>query len=170
MNIFWSPTITLVWISSTRKSRIMSHHQLGEHAIQLVVPWHRQRRLHGLQGEVLPQPVGDLRVIAAVKTAEDEGEATAATAAAFPRSHGCPMGPPGQVGRVGGSFRASLQPPPPQSLASVRECCGHGDGTQWVFNTKQNPVSHSGEKFELFKPAFTKMNYISRIFSERDEQ
>lgn len=106
---------TGVWISLTRKSRIMSHHQLWEHAIQLIVSWHRQWRLHGLQGKVLPKPVGDLRVIAAVKTAEDEREATTATSTTFPRSHGCPMCSAGQVGRVGGSFRASLQPPPPQS-------------------------------------------------------
>lgn len=69
-----------------------SYHQLGEHSIQLVVSGHRQGRLHGLQGEVLPEPVGDLRVIVAVKTAEDVGQATAVAAAAatFPRSHGCP--------------------------------------------------------------------------------
>ena len=83
---------------------MMSYHQLREHAVQLIVSWHRQCRLHGLQGEVLPQPVGDLWVVIAVKTTEDEGEATAATAAALPWSHGCPMRPAGQAGRVGGSF------------------------------------------------------------------
>lgn len=86
----------------------MSYHQLWEHVIQLIISWHRQSRLHGLQGKVLPQPVGDLRVIAAVKTAEDEGETTTATASTLPRGHGCPMRPGGQVGRVGGSLRASL--------------------------------------------------------------
>lgn len=99
----------------------MSYHQLGEHAVQFIISRHRQCRLHRLQGKVLTQPVGDLWVIAAVKTAENEGEATTATAAAFPGSHGCLMSAAGKVGRVGGSFRASLQPPPPQSLASVRE-------------------------------------------------
>lgn len=65
----------------------MPYHQLGEHAIQLIVPWHGQCRFHDLQGKVLPQPVGDLWVIIAVETAEDEGEAAAA-AAAFPGCHG----------------------------------------------------------------------------------
>lgn len=41
-------------------------------------------------------------MITAVKTAEDEREATTtATAAAFPGSHGCPMCPAGR-GRAGG--------------------------------------------------------------------
>lgn len=105
---------------NNKKSRIKPYHQLGEHAIQLIISWHRQSRLHGLQGKVLPEPVGDLWVIAAVKTAEDEGEATTAAAATFPRSHGCPIRPAGQAGRVGGSFRASLQPPLPQSPACQR--------------------------------------------------
>lgn len=141
----------------------MPYHQLREHAIQLIISWHRQCRLHGLQGKVLTQPVGNLRVIAAVKTAEDEGEATAATAAAFPRSHGCLMRPAGQVGRVGGSFRASLQPPPPQSLASVRGYCGHREGTQWVFGTKPNRFSHSGVTFVLFTLTFTKIHTYNQI-------
>lgn len=126
----------LNFLKKKKKNRMMSYHQLWEHAIQLIISWHRQSRLHGLQGKVLPQPVGDLRVIVAVETAEDKGETTAATAATFPRGHGSPKRPAGQVGRVGGSFWASLQPPPPQSLASVRDYCGQGEGTQWVFNTK----------------------------------
>lgn len=74
-------------------------------------------------------------MVAVVKTTEDGGKATTpATAAAavtttLPRSHGGPICLTGQVGRVGGSFRTSLQPPPPQSLASVREYCEHKEGT-----------------------------------------
>lgn len=150
----------------------MSYHQLWEHAIQLIVSWHWQWRLHGLQGKVFPKPVGDLRVIAAVKTAEDEGKATTATATTFPRSHGCPMCLVGQVGRVGGSFRASLQPPPPQSSASVRESWGYREGTQWVFNTNTNQVSHRGVRSSPFTVSlgFMKSNYRIRVFSGSDKQ
>lgn len=102
----------------------MSYHQLGEHPIQLVVSRHRQRWLHGLQGKVLPKPVGDLRVVAVVETAEDEGEAATAAATTFPGSHGRPMCSAAQVGRAGGTCWASVQPPPPQGSASVREYCG----------------------------------------------
>lgn len=149
IKFFWSLTITLLWIPQ-QKNRIISYHQLGEHAVQLIISWHRQWRLHGLQGEVLSQPVGDLRVIAAVKTAEDEGEATTATAAAFPGSHGCLMSAAVRVGRVGGSFRASLQPPPPQSLASVREYCRHREGTQWVFPHKDKTSLSQAEGRSCF--------------------
>lgn len=116
-----------------------SYHQLGEHAVQLIVSGHRQCRLHGLQGEVLPEPVGDLRVIVAVKTAEDKRQ-TAAVAATFPRSHCRPMDRLVRQGGCGGSFRASLQPPPPQSLASVREYCGQGERTRFKtgFHKSQN--------------------------------
>lgn len=68
-----------------------THHQLREHPVQLVIARHGQRRFHGLQGKVLPQPVGDLRVLAAVEAAEDKGEASAAAAAttnALPGGHG----------------------------------------------------------------------------------
>lgn len=151
MGVYWKRTVLMdkplesVWISLPRESRIMSYHQLWKHAIQLIISWHRQWWLHGLQGKVLPKSVGDLWVIVAVKTAEDEGEATAATATTFPRSHDCQMCSAGQVGRFGGSFGASLQPPPPQSLASVREYCGHSEGTRCVFNIDTNQFLHRRE-------------------------
>lgn len=126
--------------------RTMSYHQLWEHAIQLIISWHRQRRLHGLQGKVLPQPVGDLRVIAAVKTAEDEGEAAAAATATFPGGHGSLMCAAGRVGRVGGSFRPSLRAPPPQSLASVRDYCGQGEKNAI---SSEHQATHSRVKFAL---------------------
>lgn len=99
-NSFLSLMITLLWIYSER-STIISYHQLGEHDIQLIASGHRQSRLHGLQGKVLPQPVGDLWVIVAIEAAEEEGEATAA--AALPRGHGCPTCLASRVWRVGGS-------------------------------------------------------------------
>lgn len=170
IKFFWSLTITLLWIPQ-QKNRIISYHQLGEHAVQLIISWHRQWRLHGLQGEVLSQPVGDLRVIAAVKTAEDEGEATTATAAAFPGSHGCLMSAAVRVGRVGGSFRASLQPPPPQSLASVREYCRHREGTQWVFPHKDKTSLSQAEGRSCFLKWHSQKSITEeRVFSEVDEQ
>lgn len=64
-----------------------THHQLGEHGIQLLHGWHGQRGLHGLQGEaaVIAQPVRDLGVVAAAEAAEDEGDPPAAP---LPRGHG----------------------------------------------------------------------------------
>lgn len=127
----WAPS-GFGYTSTAKQVAMMSYHQLWEHVVQLIVSWHRQCWLHGLQGKILPQPVGDLRVIAAVKTAEDKGEAAIAATATFSRSHGCRMRPAGQVGRVGGSLWASLEPPPPQSLASVRDYCGQTEGTPSV--------------------------------------
>lgn len=64
-----------------------THHQLGEHGIQLLHGRHGQRGLHGLQGEaaVIAQPVRDLGVVAAAEAAEDEGDPPAAP---LPRGHG----------------------------------------------------------------------------------
>lgn len=107
-------------------TKATAYHQLWEHVIQFVISGHRQRWLHALQGKVLPQLVGDLWVIVAVKTAEDEGEAAPATAApALPGSHGYQPCSSDQVGRIGGSVWTSLRPPPPYSPASIRARCGH---------------------------------------------
>lgn len=64
-----------------------THHQLGEHDVQLLHRRHGQRGLHGLQGEaaVIAQPVCDLGVVAAAKAAEDEGDPPTAP---LPRGHG----------------------------------------------------------------------------------
>ncbi len=65
-----------------------TYHQLWEHGVQLVIAGDGQRRLHGLQGEVLPQTVGDLWVVTALEAAEEEGHAVP-SAPAFPWRHGC---------------------------------------------------------------------------------
>lgn len=105
-------------------SRLASYHQLGEDPVQLVVGRHGQRRLHGLRGKVLPQPVGDLRLVAAVETAEEGGggEAAIATAAALPGSHGAPW--PRLLARGGGGLVTACAPSerpgrqrPPRQLA-----------------------------------------------------
>lgn len=38
------------WVSVTC---LNSYHQFWEHAVQLIVPWHRQCRLHHLKGKIL---------------------------------------------------------------------------------------------------------------------
>lgn len=64
-----------------------THHKLREHAVQLIVAGNGERGLHGLQDEVLAQPVGDLWVVIALEAAEDKGHATASTTT-FTRRHG----------------------------------------------------------------------------------
>lgn len=64
-----------------------THHKLREHAVQLIVAGNGECRLHGLQDKILPQPVGDLRVVVALEAAEDKGHAAASTAT-FTRRHG----------------------------------------------------------------------------------
>lgn len=130
--------------SESEKAEAISYHQLREHVIQLVISGHRQRGLHALQGKVIPQLVGDLRVIVAVKAAEDEGEATPAAAArALPRSHGCRACSANQVGRMGGSLWTSLWPPPPYSSASVRAHCAHRERAEWGLNQDGLPLVSS---------------------------
>lgn len=68
--------------------KVGTYHQLWEHGVQLVIVWDGQRRLHGLQGEVLPQTVGDLWVVTALKAAKEEGHAMP-SASAFPWCHSC---------------------------------------------------------------------------------
>lgn len=64
-----------------------THHKFREHAVQLIVAGNGERGLHGLQDKVLPQPVGDLRVVIALEAAEDKGSATTSTTT-FTRRHG----------------------------------------------------------------------------------
>lgn len=64
-----------------------THHKLREHAVQLIIAGDGECGLHGLQDKILPQPVGDLRVIIALEAAEDKGHTTASTAT-FTRRHG----------------------------------------------------------------------------------
>lgn len=133
-------------LSKKAMYRTMSYHQLWEHAIQLIISWHRQCRLHGLQGKVLPQPVGDLWVIAAVKTAEDEGEAAAAATATFPRGHGSLMCVAGQVGRGGGLLQALF-------TASTTSEFGLRQGLLWTREknaiSSKHQATHSQVKFAL---------------------
>lgn len=63
-----------------------THHKLREHAVQLIVAGNGECRLHGLQDKVLPQPVRDLRMVIALKAAEDKGHAPASTTT-FTRRH-----------------------------------------------------------------------------------
>lgn len=104
-----------------------THHQLREHPVQLVVARHGQCRFHGLQGEVLAQSVGDLRVLTAVEAAEDEGQATAAATAAtaLPRGHGSVRSGQGGEGWGGGEPLGSCGA---LVTASVRDDCERGDG------------------------------------------
>lgn len=68
-----------------------TYHKLREHAVQLIIAGNRERGLHGLQDEVFTQPVGDLRVVIALETAEDKGHAPA-SAATLTRRHGFSRG------------------------------------------------------------------------------
>lgn len=120
----------------------MSYHQLREHVVQLIVSWHGQRWLHGLQGKILPQPVGDLRVIAAVKTAEDEGETAIATATAFSRSHGC-RNVSSWSGREGGRLPLGL------FTASSTSECGLRQRLLWTNRRKAVSLFSNFRKISL---------------------
>lgn len=55
-----------------------THHQLGEHAVQLLSRRNGQHRIHGMQREVgvMADSVGDLWLLASLEAAQDGGPAT----------------------------------------------------------------------------------------------
>lgn len=114
-----------------------THHQLGEHGIQLLHGRHGQRGLHGLQGEaaVIAQPVRDLGVVAAAEAAEDEGDPPAAP---LPRGHGHnPCVPPSWALDPAGERRAEAGAAAPQRCAPV---------PRWEEEPSHPRAPHGGEE------------------------